>query len=219
MVPPNQELKRWIMCVYYDGLTAHPGHDETVRKVLSQFYWPGAKGWIKQYMKGCATCQQNKNLMHWTHVPLYRIIVLDRVPPFTQVAMDLIVGLPKSRGYDSILTIVNYGCSRAAVFLPCHKMITSPQIAQPYYQHLYPWFRLLKHLISDRDPRFTLHFGQALAKELRITWNLSTAYHPQTNGLTKWKNQWVKQFLCLISTNQDDWSTMLPLTTLVHNNA
>jgi len=50
-------------------------------------------------------------------------------------------------------------------------------------------------------------------------WNLSIAYYPQTNGLTEWKNQWVKQFLYLISTNQNDWSMMLPLTTLVHNNA
>ena len=33
------------------------------------------------------------------------------------------------------------------------------------------------------------------------------------------KNQWVKQFLQLISTNQNNWSMMLPLTTLVHNNA
>ncbi len=44
-------------------------------------------------------------------------------------------------------------------------------------------------------------------------------YHPQTDGLTEWKNQWVKQFLCLVSSNQNDWSTMLPLATLVHNNA
>src|SRR6266851_9758511 len=55
-------------------------------------------------------------------------------------------------------------------------------------------------------------------KELGVMWNLSMAYHPQTNGLTEQKNQWVKQFLHLISTNQDDWSTMLPLTTLVYNN-
>lgn len=34
----------------------------------------------------------------------------------------------------------------------------------------------------------------------------------------EWKNQWLEQFLCLIRTNQDEWSTMLPLTTLVHNN-
>jgi len=38
MVPPDQELKRWIMHVYHDSLTAHLGHDETVRKVLSRFY-------------------------------------------------------------------------------------------------------------------------------------------------------------------------------------
>src|SRR6266851_8397387 len=62
------------------------------------------------------------------------------------------------------------------------------------------------------------HFGKSLAKELGIAWNLSTAYHPQTNGLSEWKNQWVEQFLQLVATNQEDWSTALPLATLVHNN-
>ncbi len=132
--------------------------------------------------------------------------------------MDLITGLPKSRGHDSILTIVDHGCSQAAIFLPCQKTITGPQIAQLYYQHLYPWFGLPRRLISDRDPWFTSHFGRALAKELGISWNLSTAFHPQTDGLSKRKNQWVEQFLRLLSTNQHDWATMLPLATIVHNN-
>ncbi len=83
---------------------------------------------------------------------------------------------------------------------------------------MYPWFGLPVKLISNRDPRFMSHFRKALAKELGITWNLSMAYHPQTNGLTERKNQWVEQYLRLITTNQDDWSTMLPLATLVHNN-
>ncbi len=64
--------------------------------------------------------------------------------PFTQIAMDLITGLPKSQGYDSVLTIINHGCSQAAVFLPCQATITGPQIAQLYYKHLYPWFGLPK---------------------------------------------------------------------------
>jgi len=84
---------------------------------------------------------------------------------------------------------------------------------------VYPWFGLPQKLISDRDPRFTSHFRKALAKELGITWNLSMAYHPQMDGLTERKNQWVEQYLCLVTTNQADWSTMLPLATLVHNNA
>jgi len=63
------------------------------------------------------------------------------------------------------------------------------------------------------------HFGKALAKELEISWNLSTAYHPQTDRLTERKNQWMEQYLHLIVANQEDWATALPITTLVHNNA
>ncbi len=47
--------------------------------------------------------------------------------------MDLITRLPKSRGYDAILTIVDHGCSRGAIFLPCLTTITGPQITQLYY--------------------------------------------------------------------------------------
>ena len=57
-------------------------------------------------------CQQNKNLTHKPYTPLYKITVPENVPPFMQIAMDLIMGLPKSRGCDSILTIVDHRCSR-----------------------------------------------------------------------------------------------------------
>jgi len=132
--------------------------------------------------------------------------------------MDLITGLPLSWGYDAILTIVDHGCSRGAVFLPCNVTITGPQIAQLYYKHIYPWFRLPSKVISDRDPRFTSHFGRALAKELGITWNMSTAFHPQMDGLTECKNQWLEQYLQLVVVNNKEWSELLPLVTLVHNN-
>jgi transposase InsO family protein len=102
--------------------------------------------------------------------------------------MDLITGLPLLRGHNAILTIVDHGCSRGAIFLPCKTTITGPQIAQLYYEHVYPWFGLPMKVISDRDPRFTSHFGHALAKELGITWNMSMVYHPQMDGLTERKN-------------------------------
>jgi len=142
LIPPSDTLKRRIMHAYHNGLIGHPGRDEMTRKVLKKFSWPGARRWIEQYVKGCATCQQNKNLTHRARVPLYKITVPTDAPPFTQVAMDLITGLPKSRGYDSILTIIDHGCSRGALFLPCQSTITGPQIAKLYYQHLYPWFGL-----------------------------------------------------------------------------
>ena len=111
-VPPDPELFREIMKEWHDQATAgHLGRDETVRKVTDRYHWPGARKWIEAYIKGCATCQQNKNLTHRTRTPLYHITVPPEAQPFEQIAMDLITGLPKSEGYDAILTIVDHGCS------------------------------------------------------------------------------------------------------------
>ena len=48
--------------------------------------------------------------------------------------------------------------------------------------------------------------------------NISTAYHTQTDGLSERKNQWVEQYLRIVtSTQQDDWSEWLAIASLVHN--
>jgi hypothetical protein len=119
--------------------------------------------------------------------------------PFKQVAMDLITGLPKHKGKDAILTIVDHGCSRAAVFLPCTTTIMGPGIAQLYMDHVYKWFRLPTKIISDRDPRFTSHFGKSLTQRLKVDQNLSSAFHSQTDRISERKNQWVEQYLQLVT--------------------
>jgi hypothetical protein len=113
--------------------------------------------------------------------------------------MDLITSLPKHNGKDAILTIIDHGCSRAAVFLPCTTTITGPGIAQLYIGHVYKWFGLPTKFISDCNPRFTSHFGKNLARRLGINQNLSSVFHPQTDGISERKNQWVEQYLQLVT--------------------
>jgi len=132
-------------------------------------------------------CQQNKNVTHRKHTPLYCIPVPDGALPFQQIALDLITGLPPNGPHDSVLTIVDHGCSRVAIFLPCATTITGPGVAQLYFDNVYRWFGLPSRVISDRDPRFTSHFGRALANKIGAKQNLSTAFHPQTDGLSERK--------------------------------
>jgi len=74
-------------------------------------------------------------------------------------------------------------------------------------------------MISDRDPRFTSHFGKALLSKLGIIQNLSTAFHPQTDGLSERKNQWIEQYLHLItSSDPEHWTQWLNIASAVHNN-
>jgi hypothetical protein len=152
-------------------------------------------GWITNYIKGCATCQQNKIMTHWKKIPLYQITTEQKTLLFKQVTMDLITGLPKHNNKDTILTIVDHGCSRAAVFLPCTTTIMGPRIAQLYMDHVYKWFGLPTKVISNCNPRFTSHFSKSLAKRLGINQNLSLAFHPQTDGISERKNQWIEQYL------------------------
>ena len=220
VIPPDRDLKQDIMCEWHDRpLAGHPGRDETTCCINKSYFWPGAQTWVDQYIKGCATCQQNKNLIHCLKTLMFWITSLPNAKPFSQVAMDLITGLPNSKGNDVILTIVDHGCSHSAIFLPCTTTITGPQIAKLYLNHIFRWFGLPEKVISDRDPRFTSHFGRSLTKELGIHQNLSTAFHPQTDSISKHKNQWVEQYLRLIMANQSDWSDWLAVATLVHNNS
>src|SRR5258707_12242449 len=131
------------------------------------------KEWVANYIKGCGVCQQNKILTHRAKTPLYRIGTIPNARPFECIAMDLITGLPARWGVDAILTIVDQGYSRAALFLPCTTTITIPQIAQLYLDNVYQWFGLPIKVITDQYPSFTSHFGWALAEKLGIQQNLS----------------------------------------------
>ena len=84
---------------------------------------------------------------------------------------------------------------------------------------MYKWFGIPSKIISDQDPQFTSHFSTSLCQHLGINQNISTAYYPQTDGLSERKNQWVEQYLRLMtSSSQDDWSDWLSIATAVHNN-
>jgi len=130
-------------------MAGHPGCDETIRKATKVLPWIGMRQWIADYVKGCAVCQQNKILTHRTKIPLYRIMTKEGTLPFQQITMDLIMGLPQHHGHNAILTIVDHGCSCAAIFLPCSDTIMGPGIAQLYLDYIYQWFSLPTKMISN----------------------------------------------------------------------
>jgi hypothetical protein len=140
---------------------------------------------MEEYIKGCAKCQESKTNLSWKKASLHHFDTVVDQEPFQYVSMDLITELPVLDRYDSILTIVNQGCSKATKFIPCNKTINGQGVANEYLKHLIPWFGLPKRIISDQDPQFTSQFSKTLCKNLGIQQNLSTAFHPKTDGQTE----------------------------------
>ena len=163
----------------------HPGISNTWNLIKRKYQGPGLHKFVEQYVKGCARCQENKPHTNLKKALLQPFDIHIDEGPFKYVSMDLIMDLPLSEKYDCILTIIDQGCSKATKFIPCNKTIDGKGIANLYLRHLYPLFGIPKRIILDRDPRFTSHFSHSLCKALDIKQNLSTAFHPRTDGQTE----------------------------------
>ena len=219
VVPEVEELRRQLLLQYHDHpLAGHPGIANTTTSLIKDFWWPTLKHFVAEYVRGCATCQSTKPNTTRPKPPLMPIVATGVQTPFETISLDLITDLPISQGYDSILTVVDHGCSKAAIFLPCHKTIDATGVAVLYSAWIFPFYRIPKQIISDRDPRFTAQFIQQLCTILGINQNLSTAYHPQTDGQSERANQRVEQYLRIYRNEEkNDWVDLLPLAQFVHN--
>lgn len=122
--------------------------------------------------------------------------------------MDLIVKLPLSHGFDSILVVCDR-LTRAAHFLPCNETIDSPHLAQMFLDRIFRYHSLPDSIVSDRGSIFVSDFWCTLCALLQIDVKASTVFHPQTDGLTERTNQTLETYLCgFISYQQDDWPNL-----------
>src|SRR5487761_186576 len=107
---------------------------------------------VTQYIKGCAQCQMTKTNTTPVKPPLHPI-TLEFTLPFETVAMDFIVKLPLSSGYDSILTVTDHDCTKASIFIPCNESIDASGLARLYVTHIFPHYGIPRKIISDRGPQ------------------------------------------------------------------
>ena len=70
-VPNNEELRRQLVEKYHNSLPSrHPGQWQTTQLVWRDYWRPGMITFIKNFVLGCATCQQMKVNTHLTTLPL-----------------------------------------------------------------------------------------------------------------------------------------------------
>lgn len=78
----------------------------------------------------------------------------------------------------------------------------------------------LPSIVSDRDSRFLGHFWQSLWKLLDTNLDMSSAYHPQSDGQTEVVNRSLGNLLrCLVGDAVRTWDSRLPQAEFVHNHA
>ncbi|WMV08854.1 hypothetical protein MTR67_002239 [Solanum verrucosum] len=98
------------------------------------------------------------------------------------INMDFVTGLPRSfRKFDSIWVIVDR-LTKSAHFLPVKTNYTVKEYARLYIKEIVRLHGVPISIISNRGAQFTANFWKSFQKSLGTQVNLSTAFHPQTDG-------------------------------------
>ncbi|GKA79633.1 putative reverse transcriptase domain-containing protein [Tanacetum coccineum] len=122
-------------------------------------------------------------------------------------------------GYDSIWVIVDR-LTKSAHSLPMKKTDSLEKLTQLYLKEIVCRHGVPVSIISDRDSRFASRFWRSLQKALGTDVNMSTAYHPQTDGQSERTIQTLEDMLraCMIDFGSC-WDRHLPLVEFSYNNS
>ncbi|GJS67151.1 putative reverse transcriptase domain-containing protein [Tanacetum coccineum] len=101
---------------------------------------------------------------------------------YERIAMDFVTKLPRtSSGHDTIWVIVNR-LTKSAYFLPMREDYNIDRLARLYLNEIVVRHGVSISIISDHDSHFTSRFWQSMQEALGTRLDMSTAYHPQTDG-------------------------------------
>uniref|UniRef100_A0A8C5PFE5 Gypsy retrotransposon integrase-like protein 1 n=1 Tax=Leptobrachium leishanense TaxID=445787 RepID=A0A8C5PFE5_9ANUR len=212
-----QEARLHVLQYFHDTtIGGHTGFHKTLEVIKRSFWWPYMKKEIRAYVHHCPTCLQTKSL-HTLPQGLLQPLPIPK-SPWTDISMDFITELPMSSDCNTIMVIVDR-FSKMAHFIPVKSIPSATKTAHLFIKNVFSLHGLPETITTDRGTQFTSRFWSAFCKCLHIQNNLSTAFHPQTNGQTERVNGVLEQYLrCFITHLQNDWIQYLPIAEFTYNN-
>lgn len=193
----------------------HSGFYRTYKQISSNIYWFGMTKSIKKFVHQCDTCQRYK------HSTLAPAGILQPLPIpsaiWDDISLDFIIRLPKSKGYETVLVVVDR-LSKYCHFIPLKHPYTARSLADMFLREIIRLHGIPKSILSDKDPLFLSKFWQEIFKMQGSTLNFSSAYHPETDGQTKVVNRSLETYLrCFAADQPKTWSHWIPWAEFWHN--
>jgi hypothetical protein len=98
------------------------------------------------------------------------------------ITINFITKLPRTvKQHDSIMVVVDK-MTKEVHFIPVKTTHKATNIEEIYMREVTRLHGVPKEIVLDRDPKFTSNFWKGLFKGSGTNLNLSTMYHPKSDG-------------------------------------
>nr|GEU60093.1 putative reverse transcriptase domain-containing protein [Tanacetum cinerariifolium] len=198
--------------------SVHPGAHKMYYDLRDLYWWPGMKRDIAEYVSKCLMCSKIKAEHQKPSGLLQQPEILEW--KCEKITMDLVIRLPRSSsGYDAILVIMDR-LTKFAHFLPICEDFKMEKLARININEIVARHGVPVLIISDHDGRFSSHFWRDLQKALGARLDMSTTYHPETDGQSERTIQkWEDMLRSCVMDFGGSWDTHLPLVEFSYNNS
>ncbi|GJW49621.1 putative reverse transcriptase domain-containing protein [Tanacetum coccineum] len=196
----------------------HLGSDKMYQDLKKLYWWPNMKAEIATYVSKCLTYakvkvknQKMSGLLIQLEIPQWK---------WENITMDFVTKLPKTEtGQDTIWVIVDR-LTKSAHFLPMREEDILEKLTRQYLKEIVSRHEVPISIISDRDGKFTSHFWKSPHKALGTRFDMSTTYHPQTDGQSEKTIQTLEDMLgAYVLDFGKGWDKQLPLVDFSYNNS
>jgi hypothetical protein len=207
IIPRIGSVRETIFRLAHDAL-GHFGFDKSYSAIRSAYFWPNMRRDLELgYIPSCRECQQFKSSTQKPTGPLHPLPIPDSRGD--SIAMDFIGPLPEDDGFDCILTITDRLHSDIQI-IPTRTDLTAQGLAELFFEHWYCENGLPLDIYCDRDKLFVSKFWKHLTTLVGIKVKMSSAFHPETDGVSERSNKTVNQALRFhVNRNQTGWCRAL----------
>lgn len=195
----------------------HMSPRKTAIYIRRAYWWPSLQKDTTKFCVSCSTCQTVKGKTQKPAGLLHSLPIPDR--PWKSISMDFVGPFPVSNEHDFIWVIMDRLTSMTHL-IPITTKTTASDLAPIFLSNIVRLHGVPESIVSDRDPRFTSKFWRELQRLLGSSLLMSTAFHPETDGLTERRIRTLSSILrSLVSDDQTDWDQQIPITEFALNSA
>ena len=203
-----------IQSIHDSPLSGHPGRESTRELLAREYMWPGMTQDVRRFVRNCNTCSKSKIWREQKHGLLKPLPISKRI--WSELSVDFITGLAPSKDCTSIMVVTDR-LSKSIIVVPM-KETCAIDVAQTLLEHIFQHHGLPTAIVSDRGTQFVSMLWTEVCRLVKITWRLSTAFHPETDGATERANQELETYLCIFTSfQQEDWAFQFPIAMMAFN--